>query len=148
MNGNNNSFAKQFRYPAKECRSLCMDMDNIIFAQCTVQSCKERRTYCCQTFFLNCQNRFLADARIFCFLITVKFCTADMVALTVVTGNLIPSLCHSGTELFDNDFHSALSGEPFLAKHGNCKFLFHTSSNCFHMLPTSIHLFSAPPSLS
>ena len=39
----------------------------------------------------------------------VILCTTHMMACSVVAGHVTAILCHSGAELFDNDFYSAFS---------------------------------------
>ena len=39
----------------------------------------------------------------------IVLCTTHMMACSVVTGHVTAILCHSGAELFDNDFYSTLS---------------------------------------
>ena len=39
----------------------------------------------------------------------IVLCTAHMMACSIVASYITTILCHSGAELFDNDFYSAFS---------------------------------------
>lgn len=59
-----------------------------------------------QNFSIEASIDELADGITFAIVI---FCTTHMMACSVVTGHVTAILCHSGAELFDNDFYSAFS---------------------------------------
>ena len=101
------TLAKKFWYPTEKGRTFCMDMHHIVSSKCTTKCCEKGRAYRCKSLLLNGRNNLLTDAIIFnCFVI---LCTTHMMACSVVAGNVTPILCHSGAELFDNDFYSAFS---------------------------------------
>ena len=78
VNGNYDSFAKQLGQPCEKGRSLSMDMNHIIFSQCTKESCEEGRTYGCKPFLFDRRNIFLADSLIFPLIRIVIFCPTDV----------------------------------------------------------------------
>ena len=109
MDGNNNSFPKHLRQPCKEGRSFGVDVHHIVFSKCTTKCCEKGRAYRCKSASFNSRNRFLTDSLVLRFTSIVIFCTTHMMACSVVTGHVTAILCHSGAELFDNDFYSAFS---------------------------------------
>jgi len=109
MNGNDNTLPKQFRKPAEKSWSLSMNMYHIVFSKRTVKSRKKRWTYRCKSAPFNGRNRLLTDSLVLRFTSIVIFCTTHMMACSVVASHVTAILCHSGAELFDNDFYSAFS---------------------------------------
>ena len=86
-----------------------MDMHHIVSSKCTIKCCKcggaDRR----KSTPFNGRNRLLTDSLVLRFTNIVIFCTAHMMACSVVAGHVTTILCHSGAELFDNDLYSAFS---------------------------------------
>ena len=109
MDGNNNSFSKHLRQPCKERWSFGVDVHHIVFSKCTIKCRKCGGADCSKSASFNGRNRLLTDSLVLRFTSIVIFCTAYMMASSIVASYITTILCHSGAEFFDNDFYSALS---------------------------------------
>ena len=86
-----------------------MDMHHIVSSKCTTKCCEKGRAYRCKSAPFNGRNRLLTDSLVLRFTSIVIFCTAYMMASSIVASYITTILCHPGAEFFDNDFYSALS---------------------------------------
>ena len=120
--------AKQYLSELDRYDLLILDVtlpDGTGFDVCTIKCRKCGGADCSKSASFNGRNRLLTDSLVLRFTSIVIFCTAYMMASSIVACHLTALLRHPCAQLFYHDLHAALSRPPFVAKNSKPQFLFH-----------------------
>lgn len=110
VNRDDHTLAKQTGQPAEKRGSLCVDMHNIIIAQCGKQTTEKAGSDSSEAFAVNGRDVFDANTLVFFQMFCGEFLTADVISRAVITGHRMTLSSYAGGQLFDDDFDSSFMG--------------------------------------
>ena len=127
MDRQDDPLAEQPGQPAESGRAFGVDMHDIVRAERRRKAGKKAGCNGRKPFFVQCGHMADANTAVFVQLLHFIFFSADVLAGTVETGDLMPLFDHPRGKLFNNDLDAALvGGDALVAEHcdpHDCPFL-------------------------
>ena len=118
MDRQDDPLAEQPGQPAESGRAFGVDMHDIVRAERRREAGKKAGCNGCKPFFVQCGHMADANAAVFVQLLHFIFFSADVLAGTVETGDLMPLFDHPRGQLFNDDLDAALvGGDALVAEH-------------------------------